>query len=124
MVLTFKEKRKGKTELEVMKSLGEPRLIAKTIIETSSPAGRTAYRETDFNNGGAQGQNYGSSEGRKSGRNIHIFSGWKLFLLLFSIIAVIVLILILIFKAIESLFYILGPLFVVLVLILLLRLKD
>ena len=37
----------GKSEKEVMESLGDPRLIAKTIIDTSNPqGGREAYGST------------------------------------------------------------------------------
>ena len=117
---------KGKTELEVMRSLGEPRLIAKTIIETSSAERRNAYSDASFekNENRAQSQESGDGGRARQGRKVHIISGWKVYLLLFAIIAVIVLLLFLIFKAIESLFFFLGPLFVVIILMLLLRMKD
>lgn len=41
--------RSGKSEAEVMGALGDPRLIARTIIETTQPAGETnaAYNTAD-----------------------------------------------------------------------------
>ena len=42
------EMRKGKSEEEVMLSLGEPRLIAKTIVETSS---KSQYSEYGYTSG-------------------------------------------------------------------------
>lgn len=52
--------RMGRTEEEVLQSLGDPRLIAKTIIETNEmegstvQEGQTAYREDDGRNAGGR----------------------------------------------------------------------
>ena len=35
----------GKSEEEVLRMLGDPRLIAKTIIATNSPSGQGSYQE-------------------------------------------------------------------------------
>ena len=43
----MEESRKGQTEEEVIRRLGNPRLIAKTIIDTSSQAGN-AYDESYY----------------------------------------------------------------------------
>lgn len=122
------EIQKGQSEEEVMEKLGDPRLIAKTIIETSSPMARSSYAEADYDSdtGRENKRTYSYGFGKeKNGRNnMHIFSGWKAALILFTILAVIILFLVLIFKAIGALFYFFGPVFMIVVLILLLRLKD
>ena len=40
------EIRKGRTEEEVLESLGDPRLIARTIIQTNGGDNRSGYRST------------------------------------------------------------------------------
>ena len=42
------EIRKGRTEEEVLNTLGDPRLIARTIIETNSKDGQAEYRSAHF----------------------------------------------------------------------------
>ena len=39
------EMEKGRTESEIMEELGSPRLIARTIIDTTPGAGEGAYEE-------------------------------------------------------------------------------
>lgn len=53
--------RMGKSEAEVMQSLGDPRLIAKTIIDASeqTDGGRTEYQYSTYRN-----STYGNSEYR------------------------------------------------------------
>ena len=54
------EIRKGRTEEEVLESLGDPRLIARTIIQTNGGDNRSGYRNTVYGNGEyreAAGQN-------------------------------------------------------------------
>ena len=62
------EVRSGKTEEEVTDSMGDPRLIAKTIIESSQAAGNTggsgAYYEE-------KRSDYGSQSGPKESGNLH-----------------------------------------------------
>ena len=41
------EIRKGRTEEEVLESLGDPRLIARTIIQTNGGDNRSGYRKTE-----------------------------------------------------------------------------
>ena len=45
------EIRKGRTEEEVLNSLGDPRLIARTIIQTNGGDNRSGYRNTVYGNG-------------------------------------------------------------------------
>lgn len=45
------EIRKGRTEEEVLESLGDPRLIARTIIQTNSGDEYSGYRNTVYGNG-------------------------------------------------------------------------
>lgn len=47
------EVRKGKSEEEVLKSLGDPRLIARTIIQTNGTAGSGSgsYQESSYQSG-------------------------------------------------------------------------
>lgn len=69
--------RMGQTEDEVLKKLGDPRLIARTIIETSGQGNdkgyqKAGYQDTGYQNAGYQGegyrdtgyQNQGASAGR------------------------------------------------------------
>lgn len=54
------EIRKGRTEEEVLESLGDPRLIARTIIQTNGGDNRSGYCNTVYGNGEyreAAGQN-------------------------------------------------------------------
>ena len=45
------EIRKGRTEEEVLESLGDPRLIARTIIQTNNGDEYSGYRNTVYGNG-------------------------------------------------------------------------
>ena len=70
------EIRKGRTEEEVLESLGDPRLIARTIIQTNGGDNRTGYRNTVYGNGEyheAAGQNLHRSftEDGNEGRSAH-----------------------------------------------------
>lgn len=70
------EIRKGRTEEAVLQSLGDPRLIAKTIIETNTQDGQADYRETGYQ-GSAYGGNHGGAEGypKEHERRFHL-PGW------------------------------------------------
>ena len=127
------EIRKGRTEEDVMRSLGDPRLIAKTIIETSSPSAGSSYANNSYSQNANSGNEYAGGRKEESSGNtrkrsnfgrIRIFSGWKIALLLIGILLIIILLLVLFLKALGALFYMFGPLFVVLVLILLIQMKD
>lgn len=68
------EIRKGRTEEDVLASLGDPRLIAKTIIQTNNGVGAdmtqsTSYRHTDdsYNSESA----YGGTDASYGSRNVY-----------------------------------------------------
>lgn len=67
------EAAKGRTEEEIAEDLGDPRLIAKTILETQ---GEDIYRETAGTYESEQ-ETYGSSEGRDRGFHAELGeNGW------------------------------------------------
>lgn len=86
------EIRKGKTEAEVMELLGEPRLIAKTIIQTSdSNEAQSAEYSDDYR----QGSNYGYQNMNgygSSGMNTGSRKTIKLPMWIIAIIAIIIVI--------------------------------
>lgn len=56
------EIRKGRTEEEVLAALGDPRLIAKTIIQTNAGAGASMPQSTGYQSAGAEsGSAYGGT---------------------------------------------------------------
>ena len=56
------EIRKGKSEAEVLKLLGDPRLIARTIVETSGGE-KDDYQDAAYQNASYQGTNYQQNNG-------------------------------------------------------------
>lgn len=52
------EVRKGRTEAEVMEELGDPRLIARTIVDTTPGAGDGAFEEYRSFGSGTTGDGY------------------------------------------------------------------
>lgn len=95
------EVKKGKTEEKVIEELGDPRLIAKTIIETNKLSG----------NAGKDNENTG--EGTENGKHAHI-PVWLMY-----VIAIIVLIVIisLLVSAVSVLLPILVPVIIVIMVI-------
>lgn len=98
------EMRKGKSEEEVLKSLGDPRLIARTIIQTNASAdnqnaGAGGYRDA---NGGYR-EDYGSYQGTH--RSFHI-PGWLLAI-------IVILVLFLVISLTFSVLSFLAPLIIV-----------
>ncbi|SFK74958.1 Uncharacterized membrane protein [Lachnospiraceae bacterium KH1T2] len=121
------EIRKGKTEAEVMDSLGDPRLIAKTIIDTSSGnasqyAGESEYRS--YSSGDA-GRESARSDTRRTPNSFNVISGWKAMLILVGVIFVMFFILFVVFRAIGFLFWFFGPAILIFILILfIMRILD
>ena len=126
------EIRKGRTEEEVLESLGDPRLIARTIIQTNGGDNRSGYRNTVYGNGEyreAAGQNvhrndteresddYGSRR-NKVGNVLAKLPGWVWLILG---ILVVVLIFSAVFSVLSSLAPVLIPILVVLFLVKLFR---
>ena len=78
------EMNRGRSEQEVLEELGDPRLLARTIVETSSLKNPDTVYTVD-----EEGQNsYGTSEDRVK---IHTFTGWKASLLMVVVVAAIIL---------------------------------
>ena len=105
------EIQKGKTEEEVIASLGEPRLLAKSIIEASkrNGSGEAAYETYD--------EEYGTvtEDDRQNGKTVKM-PGW-----LFMLIVVVILLLVI--GVVFSVVGVLAPIIIpVLVVILVIRL--
>ncbi len=61
------EIRSGRSEQDVMDSLGDPRLIARTIVMTEAPDGGTSGTQGGAGNGGYAGNGYTGSTGYGQG---------------------------------------------------------
>lgn len=83
----------GKTEEEVLRELGDPRLIARTILETADA--KTSYAEYTVAN---EGEPAPEQEFR-----IHQYSGWKAMAFMAVVILVILFILFLVFQVVIAL---------------------
>lgn len=82
------EQRKGRTEEEIMQQLGDPRLIARTIIETSGRDASAAEQAEETGHFGYENGRAGENAVRKSWADR--IPGW-LWLILFLVIAVLIL---------------------------------
>lgn len=113
------EIRKGRTEEEVLQTLGDPRLIARTIIETNGNGSQTKQQGSGYGEAGYQegyrSSNYQNSAGYQSGagvyqeegdgRKIHL-PGW-----LWAVIAIIVFAVVI--SAVMSILSFLAPVLIV-----------
>lgn len=119
------EIRKGRTEEEVLDSLGDPRLIARTIIQTNGGDNRSGYRNTVYGNGEyreAAGQSnhyshtenanggYGTSH-NKAATALAKMPGWVWLILG-------ILVVVLIFSAVFSVLSFLAPVLVPIIVVL------
>lgn len=94
----MEESRKGKTEQQVLEELGNPRLIAKTLIDTADGYG-TEYRESaytgDFRESRQEAKGFQADYSREHGWDIRYgkfrFNSWygKLILILAAILIII-----------------------------------
>ena len=114
----------GKSEKEVLDSLGDPRLIARTIIQTNGGDNRSGYRNTVYGNGEyreAAGQNvhrsyteeedgYGTHQS-KVGNVLAKLPGWVWLILG-------ILVVVLIFGAVFSVLSFLAPVLIPIVVVL------
>lgn len=80
------EIRKGRSEEEVLSSLGDPRLLAKTIIEASKHEGQSLRPEYDevYEEGAEE------NDSREYGGKVYRMPGWMLLVLLIIIIVVVI----------------------------------
>lgn len=101
------EVRKGKSEEEVMKSLGDPRLIARTIIQTNGTAGNGhdagagSYQESGYQSGYQD-----TYEGYRSTRRSFGIPGWLLAI-------IVILVLFLVIGLVFSVLSFLAPVIIV-----------
>lgn len=98
----------GKSEAEVMGALGDPRLIARTIIETTQPADENAttyntagsYRQDSYQDGAKGSYTQYQDSGKQTNYKLFRIPGW---LLAIIVILVIFLILGLVFSVLKFL---------------------
>ena len=83
----------GRTEQDILEELGDPRLIAKTILDTSDR--KYSYRECEVSE-----ENGGENENRVK---VHQFEGWKATLAMIAVVLLILLILVFVFKLVVAL---------------------
>jgi uncharacterized membrane protein len=84
------EMEKGRSEQEILEELGDPKLIAKTILETSQ--NQNTYSEYVVINEDGQPE--------ENNVQIHQIAGWKAALILAAVVAVILLISIIVFRVV------------------------
>ncbi|MBD5476235.1 MAG: hypothetical protein HDR17_09710 [Lachnospiraceae bacterium] len=107
------EIRKGRSEKEVMDSLGDPRLLAKSIIEANKHAGVSYGSNQEYDDEVAdEPQEWDSDRSTPKGRSI-VLPGWLVML----IITVLVL---LVIGVAFSLLYLFAPVIMVVLVVLLL----
>ncbi|MGN1146982.1 MAG: DUF1700 domain-containing protein [Lachnospiraceae bacterium] len=106
--------RMGKSEEEVLKELGDPRLLARSIAEANKHAGTGQAQDVDYRN--VNGDNNGQGYGRNTGYHSQTFRmpGW---LIAVIVIIVIVLILSAVFSVLSFLAPVLLPILCVLLLV-------
>lgn len=99
--------RMGRSEQEILETLGDPRLIARTIIEASGQGRANAYSGTDYQsqeyrNTGQQSTGYQNTNYRqKRNKSFHI-PGWLW-------IVIVILVLVFIFGIVFSVLSFLAP---------------
>ena len=81
------EMNNGRSEQEILEELGDPRLIARTIVETSGMNAPDVKYTIEEENG----------ESMENGVEVHTFSGWKATLIMALIVAAAIAIIVLIF---------------------------
>ena len=84
------EVRKGRTEEEVLSQLGDPRLLAKSIIEANKRAGASygsnqEYDEEVTDNAAARGNGFGTGL-----RNRIVLPGWLMMLIVTVLVIVVI----------------------------------
>ena len=111
------EERKGRTEEEILYELGDPWLIAKTIINTGVPEEKNAYDSSENNDY----QGYGRRSDYDGMKVYRVDTWWKKALLIVGVIAVIGLILSLITGVVSLLAPVLVPILIIAIIINLLK---
>lgn len=88
------EVRKGSSEQEVISRLGNPRLIAKTLIDTTDSFGRAAkgaYYSDSYGQAGSDGGSYTDDFRKQKTKGLRIDSWYgKLFLIAVAILVIVI----------------------------------
>ena len=112
------EIRKGRTESEVLAELGDPWILAKTIVDAQ---GEESVEDVIYDSDGRTYRDNSSTEGSS---NIHVWSldsWWKRLLLILAVVAVIVVIFAVISGIVSLIAPVLIPLLVIILLVRMLR---
>ena len=111
--------RMGKSEEEVMEMLGDPRLIARTIIDTSTGKNSSYADSMDYDYRGFNEESAMDEDKEEQyGPNIHFIGGWKAIAALFAVFLVIFLIFAIFIKVVGYIIYFFGPAILLLLLVL------
>ena len=114
------EIRKGKSEEEVLSALGDPRLIARTIVETKGGSG--TYFEQSFGGGRSRSGGESVRSGGGYGENRpSLFFRLPLWVWIVILLVVVVLVLSVIFSVIAAVLPVLLPILLVVFLVKLFR---
>ncbi len=112
------ETAKGKSEEEVLESLGDPWIIARTIIDAADGTDRATVYESggsSYSSSGAQ-QNYQ----QRSNSGMHVFqlgTWWKKLLLILFVIMIVVLVVAVISGLMQLLAPILVPILLIMIIV-------
>ena len=112
------EIRKGRSEEEVLRSLGDPRLIARTIIQTSGSESSGVGGEYEYDTGrgyGTQGEYRGQTD--YSGYEMGGFPGWLQRMPRWLVVLLAVIILIAIMAVVFSVLSFLAPVIIVMAIV-------
>ena len=107
------EVNKGRSEEEVMNELGDPWVIARTIIDS-------VENQNEVNNAYNQGYEGYSDDNQNYDRNVHVYrldAGWKKWLLILGLIGILVLFVAVIGGILSFLAPVLIPLLIIMVVI-------
>ncbi len=117
--------RSGKTEEEVLSALGEPRLIARTIIDTSDTSGATGnFASESWEEEPEPEKNKKKASEKKQRKKASALPKFKFYLILSLVLILALLIVGLFLGAMGVLIYIFWPAILVLVLIFLLTRRS
>jgi len=107
------EIRKGKSEEEVFAALGDPRLIARTIVETKGGSGEWSAEYAGGDTAGSAGRNEGRTEKKSSNAQ------WRIPLWMWAIIALLIVVVVLsaVFSVISAILPVILPILLVILLV-------
>ncbi len=87
------ETAKGRSEEDILNELGDPRLIARTILETAGQKSRYTEYTVEEKSDTASGSEF----------RVHQYEGWKAALFMALAAAVVIVLLVLVFQAVMAL---------------------